>query len=299
VKAITARDHAAGPVFIDSERLFQVSQSQAHRSRFAREQEGRMTRSRLVSFSVTLFLTTTFFTTAAFACAPPTSDAVQASLSKDLAKYPGLTVKVDDCMATLSGTVDRYTDKLAAYHKAHSFGALAGVVNNITVAGLVVPDEELTKKLQRALAYDRSMTDHFSVLDFLVQENAFDWFTVNVNQGAVTLSGYAHNPMAHASAISVVDSEKGVKDVVDHVEVLPASITDDQIRLQAYRLIYYGSSFIGSGDPTHPIRIIVDNGHVILEGVVITPLDKQVTGMRVLGMSGVFSLQNNLQVKKG
>jgi hypothetical protein len=38
---------------------------------------------------------------------------------------------------------------------------------------------------------------------------------------------------------------------------------------------------------------------VILEGVVITPLDKQVAGMKVLGMGGVFSVQNNLEVKKG
>jgi len=235
----------------------------------------------------------------AFACAPPTNDAVQASLAKDLAKYPGVTVKVDDCVATLSGSVDRYTDKLAAYHKAHRLGSLSAITNNITVTGPTVPDDELTKKLTRALAYDRSMADHFSVLDFLTQDNAFDWFKVDVKYGVVTLAGYAHNPMAHDSAVAVVDSGKGVKDVVDQVEELPVSMLDDHIRLEAYRLIYYGSSFIGSGDPTHPIRIIVDNGHVILEGVVITPLDKQVAGMRVLGMSGVFSLQNNLQVKKG
>jgi hyperosmotically inducible protein len=254
-----------------------------------------MTRRGLVSFSLTILLSAAM----AFACAPPTNDAVQASMAKDLAKYPGVTVKVDDCMATLSGSVDRYTDKLAAVHKAHSFGALAGVVNNITVAGPVVPDEELAKKLTRALAYDRSIADHFSVLDFLTQENAFDWFKVDVNHGAVTLIGYAHNPMAHDSALAVVEFEKGVKDVVDQVEVLPVSMLDDHIRLEAFRRIYYGSSFIGAGDPTHPIRIIVDNGHVTLEGVVITPLDKQVAGMKVSAMSGVFSVQNHLQVKKG
>jgi hyperosmotically inducible protein len=268
--------------------------SQAHKMSIGRE-EDLMTRRGLVSFSLTLFLSTAI----AFACAPPTNDEAQARLAKDLAKYPGITVKVDDCMATLSGTVDRYTDKLAAYHKAHSFGALAGVVNNITVAGTTVPDEELSKKLTRALAYDHSMTDHFSVLDFLTTENAFDWFKVEVKSGVVTLTGFAHNPMTHDSAAAIVDSEKGVKDVVDEVRELPVSITDDHIRLEAYRRIYYGgSSFIGSGDPTHPIRIIVENGHVILEGVVITPLDKQVAGMKVLGMSGVFSVQNNLEVKK-
>jgi osmotically-inducible protein OsmY len=254
-----------------------------------------MTRRGLVSIGVTLF----FSAAVSFACAPPTNDAVQAGLAKDVAKYPGITVKVDDCMATLNGSVDRYTDKLSAEHKAHAYGALAGIVNHITVAGPAVPDDELAKKLTRALAYDRAMADHFSMLDFVTQDNAFDWFKVDVKDGAVTLQGYAHNPMAHNSALALVDSEKGVKDVADHVEELPVSMLDDHIRVEAFRRIYYGSSFIGASDPTHPIRIIVDNGHVKLEGTVISPLDKQVAEMKVLGMSGVFSVENDLQVKKG
>ncbi len=243
-----------------------------------------MTRKRLLSFSLTLLLPAAM----AFACAAPTNDAVQAGLSKDLAKYPGVTVKVDDCMATLSGSVDRYTDKLAAYHKAHHYGALTGIVNKISVAGPAVPDQELAKKLASGLAYDQSM-----------RGNAFDWFTVDVHNGAVTLSGYAHNPWNHDSAVGLVESAKGVKDVVDKVEVLPVSMFDDRIRIAAFRRIYGGSSFAGAMDPAHPIRIIVDNGHVTLEGVVISSLDKQMAGMKVSAMSGVFSVQNDLLVKKG
>jgi hyperosmotically inducible protein len=224
----------------------------------------------------------------AFACVAPTNDAVRGALAKDLAKYPGVAVRVDDCVATLSGNVDKYTDKQSAEHKAKHYGALVRIVNNIAVAGPAIPDAELAAKLARKLAYDRTMYG-----------NVFDWFTVASNGGAVTITGYAHNPMAHDSALALVASSKGVKDVVDKVEILPVSLFDDQIRVAAARLIYGGSSFIGAMDPARPIRIIVENGHVKLEGVVNTMLDKTVAGMKVNGLFGVFSVQNDLLVKKG
>ena len=48
-----------------------------------------------------------------------------------------------------------------------------------------------------------------------------------------------------------------------------------------------------------PIHIIVKNGHVALEGVVARAMDKQIAGMQANGVSGVFSVENNLQVEEG
>jgi osmotically-inducible protein OsmY len=47
-----------------------------------------------------------------------------------------------------------------------------------------------------------------------------------------------------------------------------------------------------------PIRIIVKNGRVTLEGVVDSDADKNMAGLRANGVSGVFSVTNNLQVVK-
>jgi osmotically-inducible protein OsmY len=47
-----------------------------------------------------------------------------------------------------------------------------------------------------------------------------------------------------------------------------------------------------------PIRIIVKNGHVTLEGVVDSDGDKNLAGLRANGVPGVFSVTNNLQVSK-
>ncbi|MGZ4822803.1 MAG: BON domain-containing protein [Terriglobales bacterium] len=44
------------------------------------------------------------------------------------------------------------------------------------------------------------------------------------------------------------------------------------------------------------IHIIVKGGHVTLVGVVDNPMDKQMAEMRAKGVSGVFSVDNQLQV---
>ncbi len=247
-----------------------------------------MNRKTFLSFG----FTTLFAASAALACVGPTNDAVKGALSKDLAKYPGISVSVDDCVATLSGQVNRLPDKLAAYRKAKGYGAITNVVNNVSVAGPMVPDAELSTKLAKELTYDRTF-----------QGNVFDWYTVKSENGRVTVSGYAHNPMAKDSALYLIESAKGVKDVVDRVEVLPVSLFDDQIRVAAARRIYGGASFGGTSfqgalDPAHPIRIIVENGRVILAGVVNSELDRTVAGLKVSGLSGVFSVENKLEVKK-
>ncbi|MCL5670107.1 MAG: BON domain-containing protein, partial [Acidobacteria bacterium] len=47
-----------------------------------------------------------------------------------------------------------------------------------------------------------------------------------------------------------------------------------------------------------PIRIIVNNGHVVLEGVVDSEGDKNLVTIRANGVPDVFSVTNNLRVVK-
>ncbi len=51
-------------------------------------------------------------------------------------------------------------------------------------------------------------------------------------------------------------------------------------------------------DPAHPIRIIVENGHVTLYGSVDNTMDKDVAGMRAGQLFGAFSVENKLVVEK-
>jgi hypothetical protein len=45
-----------------------------------------------------------------------------------------------------------------------------------------------------------------------------------------------------------------------------------------------------------PIRIIVENGHVELAGVVLNDMDRQLAFMRANVVPGIFSVKNNLSV---
>jgi osmotically-inducible protein OsmY len=99
------------------------------------------------------------------------------------------------------------------------------------------------------------------------------------------------------AALSIVARTPGVKDVVNEVKVLPVSNFDDSIRVRTARAIYR-DSILGryASDPVHPIRIVVDNGHVTLYGSVENAMDKNIAGIRAKSVPGSFSVDNKLVV---
>lgn len=240
-----------------------------------------------LSLAVLAFFVALAMGTAAWAAASPTDLAVQTSLQEKLAKkYPDVRVTVDDRAATLTGTVQKYLDKVDAEKKARKYTALVHVTNRIAVAGPVVSDAELQAKLSKMLSADRPF-----------QGNVFDAYFIAVKDGVVTLGGYAHNQFARDSALGIVESEKGVKGVVSSVEILPLSTFDDRIRVMAARRIYSQPGLQKYAmDPQHPIRIIVNNGHVDLQGIVLSPMDKTMAFMAANQVPGVFSVTDHLQI---
>jgi hyperosmotically inducible protein len=127
----------------------------------------------------------------------------------------------------------------------------------------------------------------------------FDDLGFSVNGGTVTLSGEVTRPTLKQDAESTVKGIPGVTNVVNNIEVLPLSPTDDAARIAVYRAIY-GDSALSSRyayRAAPSIHIIVKNGHVRLEGVVANQMDKQIAGMRAKGVSGIFSVDNQLQVE--
>jgi osmotically-inducible protein OsmY len=97
--------------------------------------------------------------------------------------------------------------------------------------------------------------------------------------------------------VNAVKRIPGVTNVVDNIEVLPVSMFDDQIRRTEYRSIF-SKSDLGryTMGPIPQVHIIVKNGHVILEGVVMNQMDKTVAEMAAKSVGGVFSVTNNLKI---
>jgi osmotically-inducible protein OsmY len=129
--------------------------------------------------------------------------------------------------------------------------------------------------------------------------NVFDHLTFKVEDGKVTLMGEASRPTLKSDAEAVVRRLAGVREVKNEIEVLPLSGFDNRVRLGVLRAVY-GNSVLNryalGAQP--PIRIIVKNGNVTLEGVVSSEMDRNIANLAANGVFGVFSVTNNLRVEK-
>ena|SRR5215472_6984693 len=136
-------------------------------------------------------------------------------------------------------------------------------------------------------------------LNMLPYFTVFDDVSFRLDGSTVTLFGDVTQPWLKSDAENAVKQVEGVTRVNNEINVLPLSPLDHQIRFAAYRAIYgypalqrYGVGNYGA------IRIIVNNGHVKLVGIVSSDMDKQLAYMRANGVANVFSVQNDLQVQK-
>lgn len=202
-------------------------------------------------------------------------------------QFKDVKASVQNGIVTLTGTVDVYDQKVDAYKRARRIKNVKGIDNQIEVAGPEIPDAQLQDKLVKAIQYDRVGYG----------TTAFNAIGVNVQNGVVTLSGTAYGPVDADSAVAVASNTKGVKDVVNEIQVDPVSPMDDRIRIAVYRAVYgFPSLNKYAIDPGKPIRISVRNGNVTLYGEVMNKGDKDAAGIRANSVPGVFSVTNNLQV---
>lgn len=129
----------------------------------------------------------------------------------------------------------------------------------------------------------------------------FDWIEWQAGaDGVVVLRGQVTRPTKKSDAEYRVKRLESVSKVVNQIEVLPLSSSDDATRVAMYRAIfnYNGPLFRYSLGTTPPIRIIVKNGRVVLKGVVASKMDKQLAYSAARGVSGVFEVRDEILIEK-
>jgi osmotically-inducible protein OsmY len=213
------------------------------------------------------------------------ADVTNKALNKT--QFKDVKAAVHDGIVTLTGTVNVYDQKVDLDKRLHRIKNVKALENEVEVAGPEIPDNLLQNKLVKAIEYDRVGYG----------TTAFNAIGVNVQNGAVTLSGHAYGPVDADSAVAVASNTPGVKDVVNEIQVDPVSPMDDRIRLEVFRSVYgFPSLNKYAIDPGKPIRISVQNGNVTLYGVVDSQADKDAAGIRANTVPGVFHVTNNLAV---
>jgi hyperosmotically inducible protein len=225
--------------------------------------------------------------TAGLAAAQSNDSDIQEHLNKDLKsdKFENVQATVQNGMVTLTGTVNTYADREKAENKASSIKNVAGVRDQIEVAGKKVSDDELRKQLADKLRYDR--------MSYGLQ--VFNNLNLGVQDGYVTLTGQVRDESDRDSAQSIVAQTPGVRGVHNEITVQKNGVMDDEIRYRVARAIYgYPSLRMYAMDPQAPIRIVVENGNVSLYGYVSSEVDKNVAGMQARQVFGVKNVDNHL-----
>jgi hyperosmotically inducible protein len=182
------------------------------------------------------------------------------------------------------------------------------MVASVGASAQTLSARETTQSVQRAL-------------ERLPYYGVFDFMAFNVERGTVTLTGYAYHGSLRSAAESATRRVAGVDEIANRVELLPASQNDDRIRWATFYRIYtdaflsryapggpdqirrdlYDSRrFPGMHQPLgmYAIHIVVRNGHTTLFGVVDNAGDRQIAEMRAREVTGVFSIENEIEVAK-
>lgn len=145
--------------------------------------------------------------------------------------------------------------------------------------------ERLTKSIRRELL----------TMPFL---SIFDNLAYRIDGDTVYLYGQVIRPTLKSQAANRVKSLEGVAKVENRIEVLPLSPFDNRIRLAVARAVYGQPAMNRYALGANPsIRIIVKNGNVTLEGIVANEMDRNIANLQANGVSGVFSVTNNLRVE--
>jgi hyperosmotically inducible periplasmic protein len=125
----------------------------------------------------------------------------------------------------------------------------------------------------------------------------FDHIGFSVDGDTVTLFGQVRNGVNKSDAEGNVKRIPGVSKVINNIEILPPSRFDDVVRRNLYASLSNTgglSRYLWPVNP--PVRLLVRNGHITLEGTVRHRGDYDAMNIIASGIPGTFSVTNNLKV---
>jgi hyperosmotically inducible protein len=160
----------------------------------------------------------------------------------------------------------------------------------LTIAATITSaqSDKVRNNLIREVRHELVMLPYYGV---------FDNLSFQVDGYNVRLIGQVTRPTLKSDAENVVKGIEGVEKVVNEIVVLPPSPMDDRIRRATYRAIYgYPPLDRYALQAVPSIHIVVSGGKVTLTGVADSEADKNIAGIKANGVSGVFSVDNQLQV---
>lgn len=138
-------------------------------------------------------------------------------------------------------------------------------------------DEDISYAIQSELVIDNSVPA--------------DEIGVNVEEGVAILSSTVDNILAKRKALELAETIRGVRSVVNNIQVLPIEVSDDQIKHNVETLLL--------GDPvtdSYDIEVAVNDGIADLKGEVDSWHERELASEIAMGVIGIREINNELVV---
>jgi len=196
-----------------------------------------------------------------------------------------LDLREEQGRVVLEGRAGTLKDKMEA-EKIAKDKLKKDVVNNIILADSQKTDREITLDVVAKI-------QHKSARSYL-----YNTLAVDTKGGNVILSGKVRDAVFSNIAEEAAMEVPGVRSIENKIEILPVSAGDDRLRILISSRFssdtHLQKYFLG---PQPSISIIVENARVILIGIVNTQGDHSRAAILARGVSGVLSVDNQLQVE--
>jgi osmotically-inducible protein OsmY len=167
---------------------------------------------------------------------------------------------------------------------AFSFALIAFSFVGINAQSISPASLEIAKKVEKSIKK-------------LPRYEVFDNIDFTVDGSVVTLTGKVRNAINKSDAEGYVKRVQGVTAVVNNIEALPVGGFDERLRRDLYAtLSNWGglSRYLWTVNPD--VRLIVERGHITLEGNVYSKGDYNQMNIIARTVPNAFSVTNNLTV---
>jgi osmotically-inducible protein OsmY len=186
-------------------------------------------------------------------------------------------VTVADGTVTLTGYVDSYAGKLAAERTAKRVRGVRSVANEVEVRlRLERTDPDIAIDVTRALRLRNTIPEGVQAA---------------VHHGRVTLTGKVSWIFQKDEAERVVRHVHGVRDVRNHIVVLPRS-TERDVRRRIIEALHRQADVAAEH-----VTVSVTDGSVVLSGRVATWLQRESAEQAAAAAPGVIAVDNKIVVE--
>jgi osmotically-inducible protein OsmY len=189
----------------------------------------------------------------------------------------GVGVAAKDGVVTLTGYINTYAGKLAAERAAKRVRGVRAVANDLEVRLKIGrTDSDIAHDAVRALELRGTIPATVQVV---------------VHDGHVTLTGKAHWLYQVREAEHAVRRIKGVRGVINHVDVAGGAIVKD-VRHRIVEALHRNADL----DARH-LSIDVDGGHVMLSGSVSSWQQREMAELAAASAPGITGVVNDIRVE--